>query len=295
MAARHPPEADEPARAASNQTIDTLEQTARVFRSIAETARRTGDPGLVARLDLLADEAAERAQRLGEHRPVQPAAPLRPARLARVLLVDDHELAREALRSVLSAEQGFSVVGEAADGGAAVRLAGQARPDLVLMDVRMPGMDGLAATRALLAEHPGMTVVMLSSHEDRSLVLEALRAGAAGYLLKGASKQEVLAVLHAAVAGERRVQASLAADLLHGEALGSATAGTVQPLSERELEVLRLMARGHTNEAIGYRLSLTVNTVKTHVRHVLRKLEAPDRAAAVARAAALGLLPAPRP
>jgi DNA-binding NarL/FixJ family response regulator len=191
---------------------------------------------------------------------------------------------------VLRAEHGFGVVGEAADGREALRLAQQLRPDVVLMDVRMPVMDGLAATRALRVEQPEARVVMLSSHEDRALVLEALRAGALGYLLKGASKQEVLTTLRAILGGERRVQGSLAADLLHNEAVGSARPSPAAQLSQRELDVLRLLAQGYTNAAIGYQLQVSVNTVKTHLRHVLRKLDVPDRAAAAARAAALGLL-----
>ena len=149
--------------------------------------------------------------------------------------------------------------------------------------------------RWTINELPGATVVMLSSYQDRTFVLEALRAGASGYVLKGASKQELLAIVHAAMAGERRIQASLGTSLLQAEASesGATTGGSTQLLSDRELEVLRLMARGQTNAAIGHRLHLSVNTVKTHVQHLLRKLDAPDRAAAVARAAALGLLPVP--
>jgi DNA-binding NarL/FixJ family response regulator len=186
-------------------------------------------------------------------------------------------------------------VGEAADGDTAVKMARELRPDLVLMDVRLPGMDGLAATRTVLTELTKATVVMLSSYQDRTFVLEALRAGASGYVLKGASKQELLAIVHAAMAGERRIQASLGTSLLQQEAseAGSTNGRSTQLLSDRELEVLRLMAQGQTNAAIGHRLHLSVNTVKTHVQHLLLKLDAPDRAAAVARAAALGLLSVP--
>ena len=216
------------------------------------------------------------------------------AGLTRALLVDDHELAREALRAVLTPEQGFQVVGEAADGHAALGLARRLRPDLVLMDVRMPQIDGVAATQRLLAELPRTRVVMLTSYEQRSLVLDALRAGAAGYLLKGASKEEVLATVRAAMLGERRVQGSLAADLL-GEEAGATTLAGRPPLSERELEVVRLMAAGQTNAEIARRLQVSPNTAKAHVHHVLRKLGVADRTSAVARAAALGLLADPLP
>jgi DNA-binding NarL/FixJ family response regulator len=286
----------QPDRGEADRTLDTAARTAQVFRSVIETARTNGDVALVARLNALALDVEERLEWLRTLHRGAPVVPS-PTRAARVLLVDDHELSREALRSVLRAEQGFTVVGEAGDGDSAVRLARQVRPDLVLMDVRLPGMDGLAATRALLAEQTEATVVMLSSYQDRAFVLEALRAGASGYVLKGASKQELLAIVHAALAGERRIQASLSTTLLQEEASGAGAigGGSAQLLSDRELEVLRLMAQGQTNTAIGHRLHLSVNTVKTHVQHLLRKLDAPDRAAAVARAAALGLLSAPAP
>ena len=281
---------DPTAHAVGEQTRETLEQTARVFRSVARTARSTGDLDRAAHLERLADEAERRLERTravghesNHGRPgPSPAA-------TRVLLVDDHELAREALRGVLSPEQGFVVVGEAADGPTAVRLARELRPELVLMDVRLPGLDGLAATRAILGELPSTKVVVLTSYEQRPILLEALRAGAVGYLLKGASKQEVLATVRAALAGERRVQGSLAAELLGEEARG-ATPGVVPPLSQREVEVVRLMAAGRSNAAIARALQVSLNTVKTHVQHIVRKLGAPDRAGAVGRAAGLGLL-----
>ena len=207
---------------------------------------------------------------------------------ARVLLADDHELAREALRSVLTREPDLEVMGEARDGQEAVDLARRLQPDLVVMDVRMPGLDGLAATRVLLDVLPSARVVMLTSSEQRAYALEALRAGAAGYLLKGATKQEVLATLRDALAGEVRVQPEVAGPLLGQLARGETP--TAHGLSAREVEVLRLLAHGTTNEAIGRALHLSLNTVKTHVSHILAKLDAPDRAAAAARAAALGLL-----
>lgn len=218
------------------------------------------------------------------------AAPRPPAR---VLLADDHELAREALRSVLSREADLEVVGEARDGREAVDLARRLGPDLILMDVRMPGLDGLAATRAVRAALPATRVVILTSHEHGRYVVEALRAGAAGYLLKGASKQEVIATIRAVLAGGVHVQPELAGALLGQFARGEAPAA--HGLSPRELEVVRRMAQGRTNTMIGRELHLTLNTIKTHVSHILRKLDAADRAQAVARAAALGLLETPRP
>jgi DNA-binding NarL/FixJ family response regulator len=267
--------------AAQRRTLETLERTAHVFRSIAQNVRKTGDLKRAAQLERLADSADQRSRNTQADAPPPPT---------RVLLVDDHELAREALRSVLTPVQGYAVVGEAADGQTALRVARQVRPELVLMDLRMPGLDGLATTRALLAEMPDTRVVVLTSFEQRALVLDAIRAGAAGYLLKGASRQEVLETVAAVLGGERRVQGSLAADLLGEEAHGGPSPGLLPPLTERELEVVRLMAAGRTNAEIAQALQISLNTVKTHVLHLFRKLDAPDRAAAVARAAALGLL-----
>ena len=154
-------------------------------------------------------------------------APPQPAP-ARVLVADDHELAREALLSVLAREPDLAVVGEARDGREAVALARRLRPDLVLMDLRMPGLDGLQATRAVLAEVPGVRVVVLTSLEARAVVLEALRAGAAGYLPKGATKAEVLATLRDVLAGAVRVQPDLAARLLAEEAEQGAAGGAAR-------------------------------------------------------------------
>ncbi len=213
-----------------------------------------------------------------------------PTTPARVLLADDHELAREALRSVLSREPDLCIVGEARDGAEAVALTQRLRPDLVVMDLRMPGLDGLAATREIRAALPETRIVVLTAYEQRAYVLAALRAGASGYLFKGATRQELLATLRAALAGQVQVQAAIAGPLLGQLARGEAPAPQHPGLTARELAVLQRIARGQTNEAIGREMQLTLNTVKTHVAHILRKLDAADRAQAVARAAALGLL-----
>jgi DNA-binding NarL/FixJ family response regulator len=274
------------------RTRDTLDQTRRMFQSMADKARERGDSQGTVRFEHLAsaaEHATARVAGVGQRGTAKPRGPASSPTTTRVLLVDDHELAREALRAVLTPEQGFQIVGEADTGETAVQLAHRLRPHLVLMDVRMPGMDGVAATRAILAELPATRVVILTSHEQRPIVLQAMRAGAAGYLTKGATSQELLATVRAALGGERRVQASLAADLLSQDAQGDTPVGAPQ-LSERELEVLQLMAAGQSNAGIAYALSVSLNTAKTHVQHLLRKLDAVDRASAVARAAALGLL-----
>ena len=210
---------------------------------------------------------------------------------ARVLLVDDHELAREALVSIIGREPGLEVVGEATDGDAAVLLAHRLRPDLVLMDVRMPGTDGLAATRTIKAELSATRVLLLTTYDADEHVLEGLRAGADGYLLKGASKQELLAAIRAVLRGERTVQPALAGSILHGVAHG---AHQPEPpgigLTPRQREVLRLMAAGRSNPEIARELTVSLNTVKTHVVHVLARLGVADRTQAAVRASQLGLL-----
>jgi DNA-binding NarL/FixJ family response regulator len=202
-----------------------------------------------------------------------------------VLLADDHELAREALRSVLSRETDLEVIGEARDGREAVALSRMLSPELVILDLGMPVVDGMTALREILTIRPSTRVVVLTAHDRREYVVHALRAGAAGYLLKDSSKQEVLATLRAALAGQTHVGSGLATQLLRQEAVGPVAA-----LSEREVEVLRFIARGRTNEQIGRDLHLSLNTVKTHVSRILHKLDVPDRAAAVARGAQLGFI-----
>ena len=276
--------------AAQERTRQTLEHTVRVFRTLAPSARAAGDVGRAARFERLAQEVERRlSQHSASSQRFAEAQRRRGRTATRVLLVDDHELARQAMRSVLAREQGFHIVGEAVDGQQAVRLAQQLKPELVLMDVRLPGMDGLAATRALLAQMPGTRVVILTSYDQRAILLEGLRAGAAGVLLKGATKQEVLSVVRAVLAGEHRVQDALTAELLKGH-LHSPEPGSPPTLSQRELDVVRLIAHGNSNIQIAETLHVSLNTVKSHVRHILRRLDAPNRASAVAHAVVWGLL-----
>ena len=210
---------------------------------------------------------------------------------ARVLLVDDHELAREALCSIFGREPDLQVVGEAADGEEAVVLVRRLRPDLVLMDVRMPGTDGLAATRTIRAEVPATRVLLLTTYDTSEYVLEGLRAGADGYLLKGASKQELLGAIRAILRGERLVQSTLAANVLsrvaHG---GDEPTPANEELTARQRDVLQLLAAGRSNPEIARELQVSLNTVKTHVVHILGKLGVTDRTQAAVRAAQLGLL-----
>jgi DNA-binding NarL/FixJ family response regulator len=217
---------------------------------------------------------------------------VRRSRVARLLVADDHDLARSGLRSMLAGEPGLEVVGEAVNGREALMLCRRLRPDLVLMDVRMPELDGLATTTAIKRECPDTSVIVVTMHENPDYLLEALKAGAAGYVLKGATKREFIATIRRVLDGEAVLQPELAMQLLRrivSEATGPTTAPAEQ-LTPRERDVLRLVAEGRTNQEIGRELTLSLSTVKTHVEHILAKLGVSDRTQAAVRAAELGLL-----
>ncbi|MFC7616492.1 response regulator [Actinokineospora soli] len=214
--------------------------------------------------------------------------------MIRVLLVDDQALFREALATLLATRDDVVVVGEAGDGEQAVRVAAEVAPDVVLMDLRMPVLDGVAATRRLRAEQPGVQVIALTTFDDDEDVFAALRAGAVGYLLKDVSSARLLEAVHAAARGESVLQPSVAAKVVaRVAALPDAQRRPqplVVPLSERELEVLRLLADGRSNREIAGHLFLAEGTVKNHVTNVLAKLGARDRTQAALRARALDLI-----
>jgi DNA-binding NarL/FixJ family response regulator len=214
----------------------------------------------------------------------------------RVLLVDDQALFREALAVLLSVADGVEVVGEAADGAEALVRSAELRPDVVLMDIRMPVLDGIAATRRLRVEQPDVQVLALTTFDDDAEVFAALRAGAVGYLLKDVSSTRLVEAVHAAARGESVLQPSVAAKVvariasLPDDPAAPAVQPLVTPLSERELAVVRLLAQGRSNREIAGELFLAEGTVKNHVTNVLTKLDARDRTQAALRARALGLL-----
>ncbi|OIV39081.1 DNA-binding response regulator [Mangrovactinospora gilvigrisea] len=207
----------------------------------------------------------------------------------RIMLVDDHPVVREGLRGMLAAEPDLRVVAEASSGAEALEVCAAAGelPQIVLMDLRMPGGDGVQATEALLAAHPGLRVVVLTTYETDRDILRAVEAGAAGYLLKDASRAELADAVRAAARGETVLAPSVAGALVTRLRGGSAERPR---LSARELEVLRLVAAGCTNGEIGRRLYIGESTVKTHLLRVFGKLDVADRASAVAKAFTLGLL-----
>jgi DNA-binding NarL/FixJ family response regulator len=214
----------------------------------------------------------------------------------RVLLVDDQGLFREALATLLAVHRDIEVVGEAGDGAEALDRAAALVPDVVLMDLRMPVLDGIAATRRLRVEQPGVRVIALTTFDDDEDVFAALRAGAVGYLLKDTSSGQLVAAVRAAARGESVLQPSVAAKVvarfaqLPDAAAEPVAPPLVVPLSARELEVLRLLADGRSNREIAAALFLAEGTVKNHVTNVLAKLAARDRTQAALRAHALGLL-----
>ncbi|WP_225729001.1 MULTISPECIES: response regulator [unclassified Nocardia] len=202
-----------------------------------------------------------------------------------VLLVDDHPVVREGMRGILSREADLVVVGEAAGGAEAVAVARVLRPDVVLMDLRMPEVDGAAATEGILAACPESRVVVVTTYDTDTDILRAVEAGASGYLLKDSSRAELAAAVRAAARGETVLTPSVGARLhrRNPQAL----------LSAREVEVLGYVARGATNAEIGRTLHISEATVKTHLQRAFSKLEVSDRTAAVTAALAKGLLAAP--
>jgi DNA-binding NarL/FixJ family response regulator len=205
-----------------------------------------------------------------------------------VLLVDDHAVVREGLRTFLELQEGIEVVGEAADGEAAVREAERLRPDVILMDLVMPKLDGVGAMRDLRRRLPETRVIVLTSFADDERLLGAIRAGAAGYLLKNAEPQEVVRAVRAASAGQALLDPAVAARVVESIADRDTVAGA-ESLTPRELEVLALIARGRSNKLIARELGIAEKTVKTHVGHVLAKLGVTDRTQAAVIAVRTGL------
>ncbi|MGH8794539.1 MAG: response regulator [Stackebrandtia sp.] len=205
----------------------------------------------------------------------------------RVIVVDDHVVVREGLRAVLGAEPDIRVEAECDDGAEAVRLAARLRPDVVLMDLRLPELDGVAATERITAEKSA-AVLVLTSYDTDGDVTRAVAAGAAGYLLKDASRSELVEAVRSAARGETALTGAVAARLADHVRRGGRSA-----LSAREREVLELIARGLSNPQIGRELFIAETTVKSHVMRIFAKLEVDDRTAAVTVAIARGILDSP--
>jgi DNA-binding NarL/FixJ family response regulator len=222
---------------------------------------------------------------------------------ARVLIADDHDLVRDGLQRMLSRAPDLEVIGDAANGREAVELCRRLNPDLVLMDVRMPEMDGLEATRAIKAEQPTVRVLVVTTFENPDYLLEALKAGAAGYVLKDAPKEQLINAVRRVLEGDSPLNQELAVELIKRLVRESdkltqplptqdrrAATPPVEDLTPRELEVLGLLAQGKTNPVIAEELVISRATVKVHVERIIRKLGVSDRTQAVVRAIDLGLV-----
>jgi DNA-binding NarL/FixJ family response regulator len=211
-----------------------------------------------------------------------------------VVLVDDERLIRDGLRKILSIEPDMTVVGEASNGMEAIQIVTATQPDVVVMDVKMPVLDGVAATRRLHAQHPESRILMLTTFDTDKYVFEGLRAGATGYLLKDAPAEQIVAGIRATARGESSLQPSVAARVVAEFVRcppSSPAAGEIsEPLSPREREILHLVARGLSNRNIADRLIITEHTVKRHMTNILAKLAVDDRARAVEQARRLGMI-----
>jgi two-component system NarL family response regulator len=207
--------------------------------------------------------------------------------LIRVLIVDDHTLLRHGLRLILNNAEGLTVIGEATDGEEAITLARELKPDVILMDVNMPGLNGIEATRRIRAAQPDIKVLMLTiSKQDKDLIA-AIKAGARGYLLKSAESGEVIESIQRVAAGEAILPPSMMVRVLDELA---DPAPAPRELTDREVEILKCVARGRGNKEIAANLHISENTVKTHVRHILEKLNLNNRAEAAAYAVQAGFI-----
>ena len=206
----------------------------------------------------------------------------------RVLIVDDHPVTRDGLRAALGTAEDLEIVGEAASGEDAVKAVGELTPDVVFMDVRMPGMSGIEATRAIRTEHPETRVVLFTVDESRASIAEAIQAGVSGYLLKDVGVDELINAARLAVEGKAVIHPSLTQAFIEEVQLVERKAEA--PLSRREIEILQKVAYGATTKEVADQLGISPHTVKTHLERIFEKLGANDRAQAVAIAIRKGLV-----
>lgn len=212
----------------------------------------------------------------------------------RVLIADDHSIVREGVRMILSGQRDFEVVGEAATGREALNLARQLRPDVVVMDINMPDMNGIQATEKIRQEMPSVQVLGLTMHEEENYVFQMLRAGGAGYVLKRAAAEDLVAAVRAAQRGEAFLYPSVARlvvqDILDRAAAKKEEHPPLDGLTPREREVLTLIAEGRTSQEIGEQLYISIKTVQTHRAHIMEKLKMHDRTELVRYAIRKGLI-----
>jgi NarL family two-component system response regulator YdfI len=205
-----------------------------------------------------------------------------------ILICDDHAIVRDGLRLILETVADFDVVGEAQDGAEAVRLAEELQPKVILMDLRMPGMDGITALQTLQKEQPEISVIILTTYNEDDLMFKGLQAGARGYLLKDTGRETLFNTIRAAARGETLLSPEIMERVLNQA--GEKSAEPEAEVTERELEVLREVAEGKTSKQIAFQLGITERTVKAHLTNIYNKLGVDSRAAAIAEAAKRGWL-----
>ena len=208
----------------------------------------------------------------------------------RVMITDDHLIVREGLRLILETAEGVNIVGEASDGAECLQLISECKPDVILMDLQMPRMDGITAIGHLRREHPDIAIVILTTFNEDDLMMRGLQAGARGYLLKDTNRENLLDTIQAAAKGETLLKPEILARVLSAKPALNPSVQTDSLLTERELEVLQAAARGERNKEIAYKLGITERTVKAHLASIYQKFNVDSRAAAVAIAAQKGLL-----
>jgi DNA-binding NarL/FixJ family response regulator len=219
----------------------------------------------------------------------------------RILIADDHDVVRSGLKMLLRSQGEFSVVAEAPDGEEAVRLVDKHKPDVAILDISMPKMDGIEATRTIRQNHPEVKVLILTVHEDEEYAMQALRAGASGYLLKNAGKKEIFEAVRSAVTGGRFFSSRISNLIMDGlvkrageaqPGTGAVSASARNPLTRRETEVLQYIARGYTNRKIADELCLSFRTINTHRANLMKKLDIHDTAGLVRHAITAGIVKA---
>jgi len=209
----------------------------------------------------------------------------------RVILADDHAVVRQGIRQFLETGSNITVVAEASDGLEAIKLIREHRPDVAVLDIQMPGQSGIEVTRTLRAERFPVGILILTAFDDEPYIRAVLQAGANGYVLKTADAQEIVEAVQAVNEGKSALDPTIARKLLSQLARPEAVMTSVEPLTERELEVLRLAAKGYTNKAIGAQLSISDRTVQGHLAKIYDKLHSASRTEAVMRGVTLGLIP----
>ena len=216
----------------------------------------------------------------------------------RILIVDDYPVIREGLRTMLSTYQTVEIVGEAADGAEAVAMVAEKKPNVVLMDIRMPNMDGIEATRRIKDKHPSISVIVLTIYDNDAYVIDAVRAGASGYLLKDTSRELLLHTIRTVSSGATLIRTDLLYEAIcslvrstsEPEKPGLSTSESLETLTAREHEVLKLVVDGRTNRAIGKELGIAEDTVKKHMQNILAKLDATSRTSVVAKVTRAGIV-----